>query len=411
VVLVDDPAKPLATADPLVPRAAAVGKRLLTWCTPTDDGRRLAREAARTLDPMLSDGARVQHVTAVDPRGWQPAVQPWSDLQDGARSTLPSAPRAQRNNDAATANTEAPPFDTSPGEIAARIILRFGGELLIVDDDDFGTGYALDINTGIWRVGGDTWTDWLATLAHELTAEVAGSGLTGRALTAAVAQVQRLKRPGMVDQVRPMLRGMLRNIRRAGEPARDVTECHVRDLDADMRYIGAANGVVDLHRGELLSPGQSRRHLITLQAPIDFDPAAVDPYVDCLFAHLGDDAAQWWWRVLGFHLMGAPSRRFYVAVGPPAGGKSTLANALCGTLGPYAARPADDALEARPGGSAGLSPELEAFTLGVKLLFQFSTRSTRFTSSPRPRIAARVRIPSLGSNTMPLAAPTVRRHR
>ena len=140
--------------------------------------------------------------------------------------------------------------------VSRRKLLRFGGELLVVDDDDFGTGYALDVETGIWRAGGDTWTDWLATLAHELTAEVVGSGLTGRALTASVAQVQRLKRPGMVDQVRRMLRGMLPNIRRAGNPAHDVTECHVRELNADTRYIGVANGVVDLRRGELLSPEQ-----------------------------------------------------------------------------------------------------------------------------------------------------------
>ena len=317
VVAVDDPTAPLATADPLVPRAATAGKRLLTWCTPTDEGRRLAREVARTLDPMLPDGVRVQHVTAVDPRDWQPAVQPWLDLQDGARLTLPSVPRAERGNGTAAVSTGAPPFDTSPGEIAARIIQRFGAELLVVDDDDYGTGYALDAGTGIWRAGGDTWTDWLATLAHELTAEVAGSGLTGRALTSAVAQIQRLKRPGMVDQVRPMLRGMLRNIRRSGESANAVTECHVRALNADTRYIGAANGVVDLRGSNLLSPEQGRRHLVTLQAPVAFDPDADDPYVDRLFAHLGGDAARWWWRVLGFHLMGAPSRRFYVAVGPP----------------------------------------------------------------------------------------------
>ena len=380
VVAVDDSTAPLATADPLVPRAAAAGKRLLTWCTPTDEGRWLAREAARTLDPMLPDGVRVQHVTAVDPRDWQPAVQPWSDLQDGARLTLPSVPRVQRGKGTAVASTETSPFDTSPGEIAARIIQRFGAELLVVDDDDYGTGYALDAGTGIWRAGGDTWTDWLATLAHELTSEVAGSGLTGRALTSAVAQIQRLKRPGMVDQVRPMLRGMLRNIRRTGEPVHNVTECHIRDLNADTRYIGAANGVVDLRGGNLLSPEQGRRHLVTLQVPVAFDPDADDPYVDRLFAHLGDDAARWWWRVLGFHLMGAPSRRFYVAVGPPAGGKSTLANALCGTLGPYAARPADDALEARPGGSAGLSPELEAFTL--------PRRWAVIDEAPRMKIAA-----------------------
>ena len=379
VVVVEDPAVPLTEAWPLILQAAAAGRAVRTSCTPTAGGRRVAREAARTLDPVLPDGDRVRHLTltAVDPRSWQPMVNPFDTLAGSARSTLPSA---QRSNGAAAASAEAPPFDTSPGEIATRIIRRFGGELLVVDDDDYGTGYALDTRTGIWRAGGANWTDWLATLAHELTAEVAGSGLTGRALTAAVSQVQRLKRPGMVDQVRPMLRGMLSYVRRGGDPAGDVTECHEHELDADTRFLGAGNGVVDLHGGVLLPPSEGRRHLVTWQTPADFDPSAADPYVDRLFIHLGAEAAHWWWRVLGFHLMGAPSRRSYVAVGPPAGGKSTLANALCASLGPYAARPADDALEARPGGSAGLSPEMEAFTL--------PRRWAVIDEAPRMKIAA-----------------------
>lgn len=63
-----------------------------TWCTPTDQGRRVAREAARTLNPHLQEGERVLHMT-VDPRKWQPLVDPFTALVKGARKTVPSAER------------------------------------------------------------------------------------------------------------------------------------------------------------------------------------------------------------------------------------------------------------------------------------------------------------------------------
>ena len=260
------------------------------------------------------------------------------------------------------------------------VIEKHGAELLIADDSDFGTGYALDPTTGIWRSGGAAWARWLVAIAGDMTGEAVRSGLTGRALTAAVGQIQRVKRPGMVNQIRPMLLAVLGHLRDAGQPCPDVTECRADELDANMRYLGTASGVVDLHVGHLLAPPEGRTALVTWQTPVAFDPAAQHPAVDRLFAHLDPAAVGWWWRVLGFHLLGAPSRRFYVAVGPPSGGKSTLANAIAGTLGPYASRPADDALESRGGGSAGLSPELEAFTA--------PRRWAVIDEAPRMRIAA-----------------------
>ena len=195
-------------------------------------------------------------------------------------------------------------------ELARRVIVTYGAELLVVDDGDYGTGYALDVSTGLWRAAGDTWARWMVEIADEMIADVIRSGLSGKALTAAIAHVHRLKRPGMVDQVRPMLRAMLRTLRDRGERCAAVTECKADEIDADTRYIGVRNGVVDLHAGQLLPAAKGRRHRVTMQVPVAFDPDAADPAVDRLFAHLGPDAARWWWRVLGFHLMGAPSRRY-----------------------------------------------------------------------------------------------------
>ena len=372
-----DAAQSPANDDWLMLSLAEAGKKCLIWCTPTDDGRRIAREAGRTLKPA---GAVVMHITAVAPDQWRPLVHPFEDLASSARTTLPPAPNRHSNGSNGVAADRLSAFDTSPAELARRVIVTYGAELLVVDDGDYGTGYALDATNGLWRSGGDTWARWLVEIADAMTFDAATSGLTGRALTTAIGHVNRLKRPGMVDQVRPMLRAMLRYLRDRGERCSAVTECKAQEMDADTRYIAAGNGVVDLHRGALLAPSEGRRHLVTMQVPVAFDPDAADPAVDRLFGHLGPEGARWWWRVLGFHLLGAPSRRFYVAVGPPSGGKSTLANALCGTLGPYAARPADDALEARPGGSAGLSPELEAFTL--------PRRWAVIDEAPRMKIAA-----------------------
>ena len=46
-----DAAQSPANDDWLMLSLAEAGKKCLIWCTPTDDGRRIAREAGRTLKP------------------------------------------------------------------------------------------------------------------------------------------------------------------------------------------------------------------------------------------------------------------------------------------------------------------------------------------------------------------------
>ena len=348
--------------DPGAHAMMKAGEPALTWCSAGPDGR----EVARRLHDAVPN---LRHIVTMEPASWHGAPQ-LADLVDGASSTKPPAIRrtaAASNGSTASSSHEPPPvppdaLDGSPAKLAARIILRYGADLLVVDDGDYGTGYALDASTGIWRAGGEVWARWLIEIADTMTAEIIGLGLTARALTTAIAHVHRLKRPGMVEQIRPMLRAVLGYLRDRSEKCANVTECHADEIDANTRYFGTASGVVDLYAGELLPPETGRAALVTWQTAVEFDPAAQHSDVDRLFEHLDPAAVGWWWRVLGFHLLGAPSRRFYVVVGPPSGGKTTLANAIAGTLGPYASRPADGALEARTGGSAGLSPELEAFT-------------------------------------------------
>lgn len=338
VVVVEEPTTPLAESWPLILSAAKAGKPVRTWCTATERGRRVARAAARTLDPILPNGERVRHVTSADPQRWQPLVTPWSTLAATAQTTLPPAPRGEARSNGAAAGVEVRPYDTSPAEIARRIILRFGGELLVVAPSQhypkaFSTGYALDA-AGIWCAGGDPWARWLRKISDDMVFEVATSGLAGKALSASLSQVYRIKRPSLVEDVRKNLRSELDELREQGEPCADVTECRAEQLDSNMRFIGALNGVIDLVDGSLLTREQGRKYWVTVRTPVEFDPDATHPAVDRLFAHLGAAEARWWWSVLGSALRTVP-KRLYAAVGAPSGGKSTLLNALNLTLGPY----------------------------------------------------------------------------
>ena len=94
VAVVTDPADPLA-ADVFMVRWAQVGKPVVSWCSMTDQGRRVARELASTLNPHLEaagngngDPVRVRHIVK-DPRTWQPLVDPFESLVAGARKTVP----------------------------------------------------------------------------------------------------------------------------------------------------------------------------------------------------------------------------------------------------------------------------------------------------------------------------------
>ena len=361
------------------PSAAAMiaaRKPAVTWCSSDYDGRTLARALHDSVT------VEVRHITLTDPARW--TGQGFEQLLKGASSVKPTPiPKPESTPGGAQARRQSEPtLDVSPGAIAARVIRKFGGSILIVaptktsSSDDIGkktvfsAGYTLGDN-GIWDAGGDRWVEWLAVIANEMIFEALEAEkdrvLSASSLPRVLASIQNVKRPTMVEQVRKMLRGTLNELRGTGEPCSDVTECHAEEIDANMRYIGAVNGVVDLHTGKgPLSKEEGSKLLVTVHTPVTFDPTARHSDVDKLFSHLDvgekdKPISTWLWRVLGYHLMGSPSRRFYIVEGPSKGGKSTLANALEYTLGPYAQRPQDSALEV-VNVSAGLNPEQQKFS-------------------------------------------------
>ena len=274
------------------------------------------------------------------------------------------------------ADRRSPPpaqFDTDPESIARRIIRTFGDELLIVapaqhDRRGFSTGYALD-ESGIWRATGDPWARWLVKVAGMMRIEAANSGLDDKALPHTLAAISRIKRPGMVDPVQQMLDAALTVMREEGEPCRNVTTCRAEDLDADLRYLGVANGVVDLDTGDLLPRDQGRTHLVTIRSPVEYHPDAKHPALDKLFSAWSPETLAWWHGVLGHSLRALP-KRLYFAVGPPDSGKSTLGTALSKALGRYMRTAAPDVLQKRNRSSeTQLTPGLRAWHRPTRIVW------------------------------------------
>ena len=97
--------------------------------------------------------------------------------------------------------------------------------------------------------------------------------------------------------------------------------------------------------GELLSPAESRRKLITLQLPDVYDPNATHESVDKLLGRLGSREREWVVASMGHSLRGNANERIYLLHGKGGAGKTTLVNAVVDSLGEYGGLMASNALK------------------------------------------------------------------
>ncbi len=118
-----------------------------------------------------------------------------------------------------------------------------------------------------------------------------------------------------------------------GELPPDLTQAMLTDLDTQLRYIGAPNGVIDLDTGLLLVGADARAKLVTRTIPDAYHADAKHPDIDSLLGHLGAANQEWILSAFGYALRGNPNRRIYFFEGPPGGGKTTLLNAVRACLG------------------------------------------------------------------------------
>ena len=114
-----------------------------------------------------------------------------------------------------------------------------------------------------------------------------------------------------------------------------VTFAHEVEFDQPGRYIGCANGVVDLASGRLLPPDTGRRCLVTRSTGIEYHEDATHELVTRLFDHLDDDSKDYLLSALGRALWGVPDNTFVLILGPTKAGKTTLMAAVGSAIGGY----------------------------------------------------------------------------
>lgn len=113
------------------------------------------------------------------------------------------------------------------------------------------------------------------------------------------------------------------------------------ELDAQLRYMGTANGVIDLDSGKLLPPEEGRTKHVTLSTGIAFHNDAhvlgtdAAEAVTQLFAFMSSEEHEWLAGFLGHSLWGRPDGWAWL-VGESRSGKTTLLEAIKNALGQYA---------------------------------------------------------------------------
>ena len=141
-----------------------------------------------------------------------------------------------------------------------------------------------------------------------------------------------------------------------------------KDFDANLRYFGVRNGVVDLYAGKLI---ENRPDLmVSKHTNWDYDPtASCSKIIETIREYFQNDVAlaNYLIRLLANALAGEDCSHFVCCVGTGANGKSTLFNVLRELFGPYCASVSDAALVKNPAASGGASPELVSL-IGARLV-------------------------------------------
>ena len=132
------------------------------------------------------------------------------------------------------------------------------------------------------------------------------------------------------------------------------------EMDTNGRYLGCANGVVDLQDGQLLPQHEGRQHLVSRSTGVRYNPDAGHWAVDALLSHLPDDVREYLLASLGRAMWAQPDKSFLVLCGPKNGGKTTLTLAIQAALGDESDTLSEDALRPTRGGKIGPTPERRA---------------------------------------------------
>ena len=258
-----------------------------------------------------------------------------------------------------------PPWECTPDADCMRMMRRHAVNLLVVHPDDGSLAFLRAANeSGIWARADGEIDLLIATTALEWAQDAAAAPVdeVDKHLASAVVKWQKsISKVSARHQSQRSADMVLRRWIKDGTVPPGLTECQEANLDGNTRYLGAPNGVIDLFNGNLLTGDDARSCLVSRSLTDFYDPDAMDPAVDQLFAYFPGDAYEWLLSAMGHALRGRPNSRDYLLVGETKTGKSTLFGAIAAALGDHAGFIPVGAI-AQKKYAGGPEPEMEAFT-------------------------------------------------
>ena len=229
-------------------------------------------------------------------------------------------------------------WELNPVGDAWRLVEHHGSKLLLVKKTgEYHDVYVLDTDTGIWHGSPSDLFKLHSDTAKEAAVRAAAMQTEGRLIAARSAETQRWLRrtqtsAGAKEAAKALSTAYFQMADRSLqaefggiiEPSR---------LNADKRYLGCANGILDLDTGNILPAEEAKGKFITRSTGIAYRPDAQDTYIDQLLAHLGDEEKDYLLNAVGYAVRGNPGRVWYLLLGPTGSGKTTFLRAVAAALG------------------------------------------------------------------------------
>ena len=159
--------------------------------------------------------------------------------------------------------------------------------------------------------------------------------LDPREMAYVASHARSLRNAKAMDPLRSISPASIIELDKAGALAGDLVVRRRSDIDANLRYIGTPQGVLDLITGELVPPADARSLFIVSSIPDDWNPRARHPKVDLILPPIDEiepespEEYRAW--ILGYVYIRAPRREFMWEVCDEGSGKSAFA--MCLRLG------------------------------------------------------------------------------
>ena len=252
---------------------------------------------------------------------------------------------------------------------AIRFLSQNAKNLLLVHEPDGEASVRLlERQTGIWHSHEGQFGDlvsvqarsWFANIGDALVAKE--TGVTMRNVREGEAYVRFMASPAGWEQTRKSISAAAVYLGKRKRNRLGIQECRVEELDENLNFLGCLNGVVDLRTGELLSPEEGRKALVTRKISTAYNAAAEHEDVDKLFAYQPEEIKNYLLAALGNALRMPVHNRAYAIQTPTGAGKTTLMTAIFTLLDGVAGAFQADAIKMTDGNRrGGLEPEKKPF--------------------------------------------------